>query len=366
MTMDWPSPTMSAHVHAVIISKIGEINQGLRPTPLSAAFQIGLIQLISSYKGNLPDEEEVTANLYSHLSFACTWLSEEFTKIPSPGFDWASYKKCGKTMRTEGGSGADFSILVRFSDGSARAAVFQAKNSDDGQSLNVHRISPLRIKEDKVILPEPQILRLTDYGISQAAQGSTIDDLGWIHLCGYGPRSFFCVPLNSVGDTVIAYRRSQVSVEPRLKTYYKTLGKKTAISGIMKNEAAREWKAHNDVTVSRNAFTIELVHLLSIGASTPLDQPCPGWLLLEDAAAADRFVSSASGITQVIDFNAGHSPEMSNDADLDADGQAFTREVVQAANAQLETYTFAHDNPTQTPPYGNALKMKKMGNTPYG
>ncbi|MGY4881106.1 hypothetical protein EI541_07425 [Xanthomonas citri pv. eucalyptorum] len=346
---------------------MGDIEQIAPPTPISGALQLAVLEVMAKNAQNSLHEEEVTTLIWGSSLGAVSWFSTAFCDFPTPGFDWGQYNKYGKQPNSEGSTGADFCLLIRFSEAHARAAILQAKQAISKDQIGVHRVSPLREAEKK--LPEPQILRLVDHGVARLSAIGVANTnhaaLDWVHYCGYWTTSFFCIPLSSVEDVILGYKRSKESVQKTLSKRYEEMAHLPSRSRAILREAVNLWQAHEHDTIERNSSTKELVHLLALGASTPWDNLCPGWLHLEGKDAIEDFATSTSTLMQVMTVNAGHSPEPSTDPAPDAapSGPAHTRSAVGFANqqrSQLDTTPYNTPRPPSArASSGTALTRKR-------
>ncbi|MCC5095370.1 MULTISPECIES: hypothetical protein [Xanthomonas] len=246
------------------------------------------------------------------------WVLDCLDSGSPPGFAWGQYSKHGSSKKSEGSTGADFALIIRFSDDIARASVFQAKRSDSNNIVNVHRIAPFRAAKrpnDIIKLPEPQILRLLSYGL-EVAQSKNESDLDWLHYCAYGQSSFFCAPLNQAAGIISNYRNIKTEADKELEKLHYDKIKSSSLSGILKERARIIYKDCAGSSMTRNGATRELIHLLSVGASTFPEDSALGWLKLDSASAIDGFIKTFASEVNIVELRGTMHPKPSADATI--------------------------------------------------
>lgn len=243
------------------------------------------------------------------------WVAHCLESTHGPGLSWAQHSKYGSDVRSEGSTGADFSLMITFGENFARAGVFQAKLAACNNTVNIHRIAPYREdvnSDEPVMLPEPQALRLLVHAENIAGSVAT-SDIDWIHYCAYGPTSFFCIPLSQAEDIIIDYKTMKPSADAALLKLLNATGK-GPIAGPLKRSAEVLYRNRHRRPLVRNEATCELIHVLAVGASTPLGDDAPGWLNLYNAVEIEKFRKTFSKDTEFIelDGNAHPSPNPSS------------------------------------------------------
>lgn len=313
MMSGWISNADGVNVSELVDQRVGALIQIITPpTPLAGALQVAAIEALSINAMSGLEEEEMTAAFIGAMAATIPWFADAFPTVFTPGFDWHKYSKSGRGITSEGSTGADFALLIRLDHEVARAAVFQAKPTSKDGSVDVHRISPNRPAEGK--LPQPQILRLADHGLRLMPEGALASDLTWVHYAAYQSESCFCIPLSSVESVITAYRTSDKSIRPKLNNYIAelSLANNPRMADAAKAFASKLWADHNTRTIARNSLSVDFVHLLTIGASTPWGFDAPGWFPLDGKAAIDDFVQRTSGFLRLIEAHVALPPTPEN------------------------------------------------------
>lgn len=309
MSTEWPSSEVILRVEQLIHACIGPLDQYVQPTPLAGALQIATFQIMKAHLAHPQQEEELTSMLLGAYVSAATWVLEVLESRESAGLTWGHHNKHGKSGQSEGTTGADFSLLIKFGDEFARAAVFQAKCSDSNDRVFVHRVAPYRAATPKTSarLPEPQMLRLVSHGlkISASTEESKLD---WLHYCAYGPTSFFCTPLTQATQTLVDYRQTKVSADVALLQFLADNLKDPSLDEKLKKEGGRLYKDHRGEVMKRDEHTRELLHLLAAGSSFKPDGDVTGWLSLRTASAIEGFVETFSSDVKIVELNGRSAP----------------------------------------------------------
>ncbi|CAD1789472.1 MULTISPECIES: hypothetical protein [Xanthomonas] len=277
-----------------------------------------------------------------------SWILRCLEIWQSHGLDLIPYDKYGASPISEGSTGADFSLLIRFSDEFARVSVFQAKVSDSIDEVDVHRIAPFRAASKKAPekLPEPQALRLVEYGLSLIASKNE-DDLNWIHFCAYAPNSFFCIPLSQALTLITSYRGTQAAITKDLQDFRKEKSGENNLSTLLRNKARQLYGTRKTTILRRDSHTLELIHLLAAGASIKPDLKAPGWLNLNSAAEIKNFKDTCPQEVQLIELSGSPSPSPSP-----------SLEIVGNLNQAAKCYTTEINfNPIPTPGAGSSPKL---------
>lgn len=320
MTMPWSSEETLSRVEHLVEACIGPVQQLIRPTPLAGALQIATFQILRAHVQSPQREEELTSMLLGAYVTATEWVLKLIDSGPGPSLNWGQYDKYGGSAESEGSTGADFALLVCFSDSFARASVFQAKVSEDVNRVSVHRIAPLRLPSagaETTRLPEPQTLRLVDYGL-MTISSTDANDLHWMHYCAYSPTSFFCIPLTQASNIITEYRETKIDADVALDKLYNDNKHTRGLSTLLKQQAGLLYKDHQDASISRCGKTRELIHLLAAGAATEPDpeKPVPGWLTLTSAAAIGSFKKTFSKDVKIVELDATAAPSPSPAAEI--------------------------------------------------
>lgn len=338
MQNDWPNKQTSKRVQCLIEGRVGPLRQLVDPTPLSGALQVAVIQAISLASDGGLDEESVTMSLLGGMQATVSWFADLFEEAATPAFKWARYSKNSSESTGEASTGADFAFIIHFSDDAARAAIFQAKRSKNERNLSIHQISPARAGKH----PQPQILRLRDYGLSHLPSNATPENLHWVHYCGYMKSSFFCRPLAALTDLLLEYEARSEEIDLELDAFRSNLATNENIGREMLAEAKRLWATQEERAVDRSVPIIELAHLLALGAVTPWGTPVGGWLTLENEEAITAFRDTASDVMTVAEATAGHSPDMANNPNATAASSNQFLSVVEHLNQQAYAPSNSH------------------------
>ncbi|WP_349812385.1 hypothetical protein [Xanthomonas hortorum] len=319
MSTEWPSSDVLLRVEQLINACIGPLDQHVRPTPLAGALQIATFQILKTHLEAPQQEEDLTSMLLGAYVSATTWVLEILESGESAGLTWGHHNKHGSSDKSEGSTGADFSLLIKFGDEFARAAVFQAKRSDSDDTVGIHRIAPYRAQTRKQPerLPEPQMLRLVSHGLKISASTDE-SDLDWLHYCAYGPTSFFCIPLTQATQTLVNYRLTKTTADAALLQFQTDNSEDPSLHGKLKAEGERLYKNHRNDAMRRDEHTRELLHLLASGASSEPESEydVPGWLTLRTASAIGGFVESFSNDVKIVELNGSSAPGPTADATI--------------------------------------------------
>lgn len=329
---DWPDKKTSKRVQSLIEKRVGPLRPLVAPTPLSGALQVAAIQVISLASDSTLDEEGITSSLLGSMRATVPWFADIFEDTASPTFNWARYSKGSSSAKGEASTGSDFALMIHFSSDAARAAIFQAKRSKNGENLGIHQISPARNGKH----PQPQILRLRDYGLSLLPSDATPKDLHWVHYCGYMNGSFFCRPLSALETLLLEYQTLSEEIDQKLDVYRSSLTTDSNPNKKMLDKAREYWTTQEERTVDRSEPIIELAHLLALGAATPWGTPVGGWLTLENEDAIKAFRETASDVMTVAEATAGHSPKMVNDPNATVASSNQMLNIVEHLNRQAE------------------------------
>lgn len=168
---------------------------------LAATFQMALLELLSKNITTDHDEETITAAILGAFTATAPFCCLAYQPTVDPSYLWVRYAKSGSGLMTEPGRGADFALIICLPDGTFRLSVFQAKMSKGVGSFSIRHISPSRVNPQK--LPEPQFLRLADYGLdvlsglSDASSPPTFSDLHWLHYLVYESNKIRCSSIMS-------------------------------------------------------------------------------------------------------------------------------------------------------------------------
>ena len=339
MSTEWPSSDVLLRVEQLINACIGPLDQHVSPTPLAGALQIATFQVMKAHIAAPQQEEDLTSMLLGAYVSATAWVLEILESRENAGLTWGHHNKHGNSKNSEGSTGADFSLLIKFDDEFARAAVFQAKCSNSDYEVGIHRIAPYRAKTLKQPerLPEPQMLRLVSHGLKIAASKQE-SDLNWLHYCAYGPSSFFCIPLTQATQTLLDYRLTKPTADAALLKFQADNLEDPLLHGWLKKEGERLYKDHRHAAMKRDGHTRELIHLLALGASSEPDSDVPGWLSLKTASAIGGFVESFSNDVKIIELDGRSAPGPTADA-----------KIISQLNNALKSYP-SPESPVPAPP----------------
>ncbi|MDT7826862.1 hypothetical protein [Xanthomonas hortorum] len=307
------SNAQEVSVTSLVNQRVGPLNQIITPpTPLAGALQVAVIEALTINAVSKLEEEEMTAAFIGAMAATIPWFADAFPTELTPGFDWHKYSKSGRGETSEGSTGADFALLIRIGFDTARVAVFQAKQTSNDGSVNIHRMSPNRPAEGK--LPQPQILRLAEHGLRALPNRSSVSSLTWVHYAAYENENCFCIPLSSITTVVDSYIDMDNSINLKLKERVDKLieDKHPRLAEAAKEIACELWADHERRSINRNSDSLDLVHLLTIGASTPWGFDAPGWLPLDGKTAIDGFVQRTSGSLRLIEAYVALPPTPEN------------------------------------------------------
>lgn len=338
MSTEWPSSETFTKVKHLINACIGPINQHFPPTPLAGALQIATFQILKAHIEKKQQEEDLTSMLLGAYISATSWILNVIESGSSGELTWGHHNKHGSSAKSEGSTGADFSLLIKFGNNFARAAVFQAKCSDSDTTVQIHRIAPYRAasRKEPERLPEPQMLRLVSHGLKIIA--STDErNLDWLHYCSYGPTSFFCIPLTQATSNLVRYRQTKHMADTVLLQFKADNLSDRSLRGKLKIEAERLYKGHLAEEMERGDHARELLHLLAAGASLKPKDDVPGWLTLRTASAIGGFVETFSNDVKIVELNGRSAPNPTSNAT-----------IISKLNDALKNYDSAASSPNAT------------------
>ncbi|WP_313146469.1 hypothetical protein [Stenotrophomonas sp.] len=272
---------------------------------LISTFQISIAEFISGGYFNGFDEESTTGGLLGAFGATAPWCSALYGI--NPKFGWIRYPKSGGSTISESATGSDFAIILKANDTTARLAVFQAKRVDESKNtFQIHQISPSGADEESI--PEPQFLRLRDYGreILQTLGRNEIalPKMDWIHYLAYRNNSINCVPISDLSDIDLIYQSRRVDAANAYRIAYAKAAK--AAKAIRKNKGdpskvlnsafrtslmRSQWADHGIKGISRTENTVHLATLMTIGASGKVSEPA-GWLEISAAEEARTIVEA--------------------------------------------------------------------------
>lgn len=330
LKLPWPDKDCSDRTAKRVEQCVGTIDHIVDPTPLSGALQVAAIRLQAKHSQSNFKEEEFTSAIAGSFVATVPWFTDLSGGSFIPGFDQATYSKASRGSTGEGATGADFALLIYLARDLARVAVFQAKICQNGHTIYPHQISPMRPGK----LPQPQLLRLANYGLKMMGTHSQDSQLDWVHYCGYGPLSSFCIPLDTIAPAIATMRSHDDSVAERLAEEIKQIIEKdpNATSDSIKRPARELWKSFKDTHLTRTNDSVDLAHLLAVGAAVSPDRDAPGWRKLQ-GNDIDRFIRSTSELMPILSasVNAGPSSNLK-------DNQSIAS-VVSALNESSELYS---------------------------
>ncbi|AOL19846.1 hypothetical protein MOU_20173 [Xanthomonas citri pv. malvacearum str. GSPB1386] len=336
---NWLSSEVGEKVRNLVELRVGPLMQIIDPpTPLAGALQVATIEALAVNEASELDEEEMSATFIGAMAATIPWFASEFTDSFTPGFDWHKYSKNGRGETSEGSTGADFALMIRIDDKNARVAVFQAKPAFDEGSINIHRISPNRISEN--MLPQPQILRLAQHGFKALPKGATATDLTWVHYAIYDKANCFCISLSSIAVLLDEYAKFDESIRDDLQKRIDALVKEKppALAEAAKAAARELWEPHKSREIKRLGDSVDLVHLLTIGAATHWGFNAPGWLPLEGKMAIDGFVKRAAGSLRLIEARLATPPTPENTPTIEGGApQSPKGKIVASLNKAAES-----------------------------
>ncbi|MFA4626385.1 hypothetical protein P2A10_02140 [Xanthomonas perforans] len=265
---------------------------------LISTFQISIAEFISSGHFNGFDEETTTGGLLGAFGATAPWCAAYYGINPS--FGWIRYPKPGSSPISESATGSDFAILLRVNKNIARLAVFQAKKVD-GSSDNfyIHQISPA--STDKNSVPEPQFLRLREYGKkilrTLGRNDLSLPQMDWIHYLAYRDNSLTCIPISDLSQIDLIYQRRKLAAKIAYKKAYAEAARaeqaenrnpdETLDSAFKISLMGKQWSKHGIKGISDSPNSKHLATLMTYGASDAVKAPT-GWLEVyssEEAAA---------------------------------------------------------------------------------
>lgn len=332
LKLPWPDKDCSDRTVKRVEQCVGTIEHIVDPTPLSGALQVAAIRLQAKHSQSNLKEEEFTSAIAGSFVATVPWFTDLSGGSFIPGFDQATYSKASRGSTGEGATGADFALLIYLADDLARVAVFQAKICRNGRTIYPHQISPMRPGK----LPQPQLLRLANYGLQMMGPHSKDSQLDWVHYCGYGPLSSFCVSLNTIEPIIATMRSHDDSVAEGLAEEINQIKSKdpNASSESIKSPARELWKSFKNTHLTRTNDSVDLAHLLAIGAAVSPDRAAPGWRELQ-GDDIDCFIRSTSELMPILSasVNAGPTSNLKDDQ--------LIAPVVSALNESSELYSKA-------------------------
>lgn len=302
MSFAWPDEECTLKVKEVITACVGEVSHIVDPTPLSAALLIAAIRLQAKHSETQLKEEEFTSALAGIFMGNIPWLSLLFPTIHMPGFDHATYSKSSRDSKSESATGADFAILIHLPNGQARVAVFQAKICNKNGSLSIHQMAPAR--DGKT--PQPQLLRLAEYGNNICSKLTKENCLDWVHYCGYSETSSFCIPLSNIPLIIESVSEHDKSISAELRAEIDA--ESEATRAIILSLAEKKWAGKKSQDLVREKDTIDLAQLLSLGAAVQPGFKAPGWLTLESGQVGE-FTKTTSDVMPILSVHSGSPPE---------------------------------------------------------
>ncbi|WP_267122965.1 hypothetical protein [Xanthomonas sacchari] len=269
---------------------------------LISTFQISIVEFISSGHFNGFDEETTTGGLLGAFGATAPWCAAYYGINPS--FGWIRYPKPGSSPISESATGSDFAILLRVNKNVARLAVFQAKKVD-GSSDNfyIHQISPASTDKDSV--PEPQFLRLRDYGDkilkTLGRNDFSLPKMDWIHYLAYRNKSLTCVPISDLSQIDLIYQSRREAAKIAYKKAYTEEARaeraknrnpdETLDSAFRISLMGKQWSKHGIKGISYSSNTKHLATLMTYGASDAVKAPT-GWLEVHSSAEATAIVEA--------------------------------------------------------------------------
>lgn len=269
---------------------------------LISTFQISIAEFISGGYFNGFDEEATTGGLLGAFGATAPWCSALYGI--NPNFGWIRYPKSGSPTISESATGSDFAIILKSNDTTARLAVFQAKRVDESKNtFQIHQISPSGADEESI--PEPQFLRLRDYGReildTLGRNDITLPKMDWIHYLAYRNSSINCVPISDLPDIDLIYQSRRldaakayrIAYEEEAKEIRKTKGDPSKLlnSAFRTSLMRRQWSDHGIKGISTTENTVHLATLMTIGASRKVSEPA-GWLEVSASEEARTIVKA--------------------------------------------------------------------------
>ena len=169
---------------------------------LGAALQLSTLHLLTSGLSRNIDEETFTGALLGSFCSTCNFCSSPIEPSNHTALIWRRHNKTNQHEDGEKASGADFTLILRLSNDTARAAIFQAKNSkSDTGSFDTAHVSP-PIDQGEAQL---QFLRLKEYSLKilskiNVGKARSIQELHWVHYLVYHDYSAYCCTLSTMQD----------------------------------------------------------------------------------------------------------------------------------------------------------------------
>ena len=294
-------PTISSIEEFIRRSRIGSVER-FGENPLISSFQISIAEFISSGHFNGFDEETTTGGLLGAFGATAPWCAAHYGINPS--FGWIRYPKSGSSTISESATGSDFAILLRVGKNIARLAVFQAKKVDGlSDNFYIHQISPAGTDKDSV--PEPQFLRLRDYGekiLSTLGRNDfSLPKMDWIHYLAYRRDSLNCIPISDLAQIDLIYQSKRAAATTGYKKAYAEAAKaeksanrnpdNTLDSAFRISLMGKQWSKHGIKGISGSANSKHLVTLMTYGASDLVKTPT-GWLEVSTSEEAASIVEA--------------------------------------------------------------------------
>lgn len=246
------------------------------------------------------DEEITTAALLGFFASNIAWTSALLADSAISPLSWVHYSKHKKDKTSEAYTGADFAIVLRLSKNRWRAAIFQAKRSENERRNFKHlHISPSREGRP----PEPQIIRLRDHSLSilnskphlDGKLGWSTEDLSFAHYLIYHDDDAYLSPLNDHTEEIkkIALTNTQIN----------------SIGELNLEESRILWRMYPTKTISPAASPIrKFSDLLRLGVTQSSEEPASGWIELDSFKEASSFITQTRLLMDV--FEGAHLSEL--------------------------------------------------------
>lgn len=249
--------------------------------------------LLELQKNNITadhDEETITAAILGAFTAVAPFCCLAYQPAPSPHHLWVRYAKSGTGLMTEPGRGADFALVICMPDGSFRLSVFQAKMDKGAGTFSIRHISPARANPPK--LPEPQFLRLADYGLdilndlADPNINPVFSNLHWLHYLVYESNQIRCSAITNHQPTyTLISAQKAVIVKACVNLWGNNIqsfpkGWKETVGGL--------WSPL--VLPNQQILGNVLFHQLLTKGADELATPITGWLILDDITKARKAV----------------------------------------------------------------------------
>ncbi|WP_164740982.1 hypothetical protein [Xanthomonas sp. BRIP62409] len=258
---------------------------------LAATFQMALLELLRKNITADHDEETITAAILGAFTAAAPFCCLAYQPALDPSYLWVRYAKSGSGLMTEPGRGADFALVICMPDGTFRVSVFQAKMEKGTGSFSIEHISPARATPPK--LPEPQFLRLADYGLdilndlAHPKIAPVFSNLHWLHYLVYESDKIRCSAItNHQNVHTILSAKNILIVNACVKLWGKNIknfpkGWKETVKGLWSPQLLPNQSIIGNVLFEQ---------LLTEGADE-LAAPSTGWLILNNITEARQVAS---------------------------------------------------------------------------